>query len=532
MTSTVNTKPTNDAAAAVPPALSSSSAPSALPLLDTNFPLNLACLDGIRCLACFAVVFYHVHWVHGSFFFPSTFPCFAAMRNTSIRVIGDWFMEVSWHMTTFWLLSGFLCERQLHRMVATRSAALEEKQGSSSSSSSSSQWRLLVAHFVNRLLRLYPLYFLMNMLSFHQTMSRPELAGPDMVNNRCDAANLWRALTFTMNFRTKGLMCAGVGWTLQNDIHGHLAIAALFALTQQFTYGNANATTTGTTSPHDQRKYLRYKQLFWWTCYAFSVYRLVASNPFPSQSLEGPALQRFLQSARLGMDYYGDKEMASLGLHNLGLDDIFPGERLSAMAEEIREFRLNSIFRTYFTGIGGHASAVLLGSLLYTNVYERQGRPSNTVWKLLAATMLLLVSGGSFMFSGLAVYWILDCVLTFRPTASRWSTAVYRFFSNPVFRAIAPYTFGIYFYHLTYLAVRFEKLAPLRVAAVKAGEDACSAVLEYNWRFLWKGTLEAFLVALMIAFISRWTFEYPFHWLRGRYVKSQHAATTVKSKVL
>lgn len=69
----------------------------------------------MRCLACFAVLLYHEHFFHGSTFSLSNEPSYAAMRQTP--VLGNFFLEISWHMTLLWLISGFLCERQLHQML-------------------------------------------------------------------------------------------------------------------------------------------------------------------------------------------------------------------------------------------------------------------------------------------------------------------------------------------------------------------------------------------------------------------------------
>ena len=150
---------------------SSSSSPQRHPsLLDTHFPLNLTHLDGVRCLACFAVVFYHVHFVHGAFFFLSTESCFRDLRHWPI--LGNLFFEVSWHMTTFWMISGFLCERQLHRRGCCN---IHDRQGTIAESC----W-LVVSHMTNRLLRLYPVYILYAVLNYLAHKERSELQGPDM----------------------------------------------------------------------------------------------------------------------------------------------------------------------------------------------------------------------------------------------------------------------------------------------------------------------------------------------------------------
>ena len=372
---------------------------------------------------------------------------------------------------------------------------------------------------INRLLRLYPVYILYAVLNYLAHKERSELQGPDMESYRCDISGLWAAGTFTMEFGKVGLLCVGQGWTLQNDIHGHLAIAVLFALTHQSTYSyNYNGALLG---PEKQKRLLRCKQLFLWTCYAVSVYRMLATRPFAEQRLDGSALERYNPSARLGVDHFGDREMMGLGLHTFGLDDIFPkGERHHPIVQEIRAYRLYSIFATYFTGIGKHGSAVLLGSVLYTRLYERQGKPAHTVWKLLAAVLVLWMTQGHFIYSGLPMYWILDVLLTFNHSAGYFAEMVHRFLSNRVFRLIVPYTFGIYMYHLIILVLQMQETSPLRVAAVKAGQEACHAVWTYDLYFVGKRAIQTFLEALVVAAGSFWVYEYPFRWLRRRYGKS------------
>ena len=483
------------------------------PSLDVDFPLNLTCLDGFRCLACMAVVFYHVHFVHGVLFFLSTESCLRYLRH--LPILGNLFFEVSWHMTAFWLISGFLCERQLHRRMARRSSQQTQHNHGHphriNPVGTKESFLLIASHMVNRLMRLYPVYFLMNMLTYLSHKDRPELRGPDMVRYRCDLSGLMAASTFTMDFSKVGLLCVGQGWTLQNDIHGHLALAFLFVLTHQRTY---NATL----GVMKQKRYLLYKQLFLWTCYAGSLYQMLSTRPYANQRLDGQALERYNQSARLGIDHFGDRDMIAFGLHTFGLDNIIrQGERHLPIVQEIRDFRLYSIFATYFTGIGKHGSALLLGSLLYTKLYERQGKPSRTVWKLVAAALVLVSTQGHYIYSGLPVYWILDVLLTFRQSASWVSALVHQFLSNRVFQAIVPYTFGIYMYHLAFLFIRMNTTAPLRIAAVQAGQDACHALWTYGLTFVFQCAMETFFVAFIIAFVSRWTYEYPFHWVRKRY---------------
>lgn len=205
--------------------------------------------------------------------------------------------------------------------------------------------------------------------------------------------------------------------------------------------------------------------------------------------------------------------MVLLDATRSGLADLFPGELQRPMIQMIRDFRLHHVFSTYFTGITRHGSAILLGSLLYSNLYDRQGRPSHSLWKLLAVVTLLAVSKGSYIFSGLAMYWITDVILTFRQASTVWSKAVHRFSTNSLFQAISPYTYGIYLFHCAYLAFRVVKLTPIRAAAVRVGADACRAGIDYNCQFLWKEAITAFTVSLAVAVLLRWTIEYPFHWM-------------------
>jgi peptidoglycan/LPS O-acetylase OafA/YrhL len=493
--------------------------------LNPNFALNLSCLDGIRCLACFAVVFYHVYFLHGGGFFLSTAPCFAAMRH--IPVVGSMLMEISWHMTLFWLISGFLCERQLHVMMLRHKRQQVPKDDSSTALNGNKTayltWRHYGRFFINRLLRLYPLYAVLTIMLHKRHSGRPELQSPDMVHSRCDSNSQLRALTFTMDFMRRDHLCAGTGWTLQNDIKGHLVIAILFALTNRYSYDNENK---------QQKRFLQYKQLFLWAWYACSVVSMVATRPFPHQWLSGASLKHYSQSARLGLDLYDDRGIVLLDVSHSGLADLFPGERHRPMMQAIRNFRLHQVFSTYFTGITRHGSAILIGSLLYSNLYERQGRPSNSLWKLLAAVTLLTVSQGSYIFSGLVMYWIIDVMLTFRPGRNVWSKTFHRFLTNPLFLAIVPYTYGIYLFHGAYIVARYAKLTPIRAAAVRAGVDACHAGIEFNWQFIWKEAITAFVVSLAIAILLRWTVEFPFHWFRKRFLTGGPAvAAGIKKNV-
>jgi peptidoglycan/LPS O-acetylase OafA/YrhL len=58
--------------------------------------MNFAALDGVRCLSCLAVILFHVHFVDGGFFFPSTQSCMQEIRH--IPVAGRLFFDVSFHM--------------------------------------------------------------------------------------------------------------------------------------------------------------------------------------------------------------------------------------------------------------------------------------------------------------------------------------------------------------------------------------------------------------------------------------------------
>lgn len=172
----------------------------------------------MRCLACFAVLLYHEHFFHGSTFSLSNEPSYAAMRQTP--VLGNFFLEISWHMTLLWLISGFLCERQLHQMLIRvqvrrrqqqqhnhrqqkqyyhqRQIAVqrEEEPTKNSSNNTSSNdwispavssreakqhsgaglsWRHYARFFSKGLLHLYPLYFLLATAVYKRHSGRPEL---------------------------------------------------------------------------------------------------------------------------------------------------------------------------------------------------------------------------------------------------------------------------------------------------------------------------------------------------------------------
>jgi len=163
--------------------------------------LNLGVIDGVRTLVCFTVILFHV-----VFFCCQTF---ALSGNESLRRIVDSapaLFTTCFHMSVFWALSGFLCALQLDRITTADQ----------------------MVHFtINRILRLFPLFFLVASLMYLTADLTPNRRN----TQKCDTAYYLKTLLFAVPIDDQTARCAGVGWSVVVDVHGYLLLTALFYLT-------------------------------------------------------------------------------------------------------------------------------------------------------------------------------------------------------------------------------------------------------------------------------------------------------------
>ena len=175
--------------------------------------LHFGVLNGIRVLTSLAVIWIHAVFVYGTLFYHSTNPSFAAVDRTPF--IGD-FSDPSYHLNTFWIMSGFLCEYQLSVLS---NYYVQRKQ--------KVPYGEYCKFLLNRIARLMPLYVLLVLILYYvHTYERNDLKDTSV---KCSLPGVVRSLTFTnrMRYKEPALLCAQHGWTIQNDVHGYVFLVVL-----------------------------------------------------------------------------------------------------------------------------------------------------------------------------------------------------------------------------------------------------------------------------------------------------------------
>lgn len=462
--------------------------------------MNLATLDGLRCLATFAVILYHTFWSFGVLFIPSTYSCMQSFRN--IPLLGPTLFNVSFQMTLFWVISGFLCELQLNRM---RHGSQNDDTTKTRAKSSFRQdpcqlgWLDYGRFLLNRFLRLYPLFF----LSLVIMATAP--------NSLCTSQELKRNALFILQPNNPGEhVCVGAGWSVIVDVHGYLAISACFAVVPN----------------------KRYRRLLMISMYALSmllVWRL--SRQAPTNGFDPIFVQKFNKGHWLGLEYNIGVErniLVNQGLDPRQLYD-FEFDRPDLVA--LRNYRFYHVRETYFTTITRHGSAVFLGSLLYLNLEtkksqreKRHGRlgaqysyVDTCIWmgKVFSIAFVLHATDYFYAYSGLASYLMVDAALTIPPQLA-WILA------NRFWSTLAPFTYGVYLVHsllVITMAIpyHFENARRMR-------ENDGDPVNEFGVSFVFTKTIQILIVSLLLSWILRYTIEWPFSYIRQKFVLKKDVA--------
>jgi peptidoglycan/LPS O-acetylase OafA/YrhL len=461
--------------------------------------MNFAALDGVRCLGCLAVILFHVHFMEGGFFFPSTHSCMQEIRH--IPVAGRLLFDVSFHMyvrmtlmrlgleifshfqsfdtirTIFWLISGFLCEHQLSKLKESDRNGVAQ------------YGRFLL----NRLLRLYPLYALLAIIVYFDSISNHLL--PD--DAKCNLPVLVGSLFFFSPHHAS--KCALIGWSVSVDVHGYMAIVLLSALVPSTRL----------------RKYV---------CQA--IYALsFLSSAWGWLSLD-PKLQLHLeQNGVSGLENIEGYERPRIDLGRVQPIRFYPDIDFDNpwISTHFQAFMRD----LYTTSIHKHGSAMLLGSLLYMNLKDRQGKPQNSLLKVNVAFLILVFTKMRFSFTGISMYLLMDVILTLKADKSRFSAIVLSGLSNRLWSTIAPYTYGIYLTHFSVIMTRTRWLFPKRASLIKAGGDPCD---DYNLPFILTETVKVFVIALLISIALHYTIERPFTSARKHWLGKESVGSSAKAK--
>jgi hypothetical protein len=525
---------------------------------ENDMKLNLSTLHGLRCLTCFSLVPFHIHLLHGIWYYISESSCYHAVYQS---LFGFLFLRASYQMSLFWMISGFLCEYQLHQMyikrVISNKDKNQEQQGELSLDSGVMiTTREYLLFFCNRIMRLYPLYALVAMISFVM------LNADQRQSVQFTTRHLLQTLLFVRQWNDSNVnVPSAQTWSVQVDVHGYIAIILLFAWTCRHTYRIHDNTMQKRIHRTRWKRYI----LFVW--YIMSLIRIIfVYQALPWQTLSPEEAEHVIQYGAFGMDRL-------VGLR-LQIHDFVYGDRTtfypyydfnSTFNQAMNTYVANTASNTYLGSIMNHGVAMMLGSLLYLNLYIRNGKQSNPMIKLLLCIVGLILTQGWYGTAAVPVYFFLDAVLTMNPHLSgemkhisttkgekqvfvnpivtitptqsmsrrmqqfhqRLLIAMLSLLSHSYFKILSEYTYGIYLFHM-YMIVLFdiknanEKMSIIKNASSNNHMDACIALhnagYTYNTWFMIQGTVICSIGGTIIAYILNIILERPVNRFRKRII--------------
>lgn len=577
---------------------------------DIKLYYNLHVLNGIRCLSSLLVIMFHVHYVYGGSILVRTLSCYQSVFQF-IPYITMYVFRITWQMTLFWILSGFLCEYQLHQLYIKYSNnnkeqqrqpqpnagiemktveknvdgksdetiglidnhTTENKNDSKDRSNTNDHivkipYSQYLSFFMNRLLRLYPLYVMLPIVTyFHHQYYAGEVLRKLRLYTIYD---LIKTLVFAMKWNENSPLCPSVGWTVQVDIHGYVFLLLLFSITYPHTYGGRTNPPSTSTPVWLNKRYILI------LLYIVSIIHVLSYRPLPEQNISKEASKSIVQYGIRGIDTSTDIQLVlySVNQYATSRDILYPTiDFYNNFYQSIRSYRYKMIDTTYFTSIFNHGSAILLGSLLYLNLYERiktkkqktQNQPTNqrqeelhsliiSCSKLFIVMLGLHITRGWHSLSGIFMYFLMDVLLSMKVNHSATTTSsgtvsessynnfmkmilsisnfityyVIQFLSHRMFDKLAPYTYGMYLFHMVFVMKRYEITLPQRIQAIQYATqnqiDVCQSLADhgypYNMKFIIKETVIIFLISLLFAMILNYLIEKPIMQLRQRYLKS------------
>jgi len=162
-----------------------------------------------------------------------------------------------------------------------------------------------------------------------------------------------------------------------------------------------------------------------------------------------------------------------------------------------------------------HGAAMFVGAYLYLDLKDREGRPSYLLPKLAAAALVLYLTVGLQIYAAIPMALILDVLLTTQ------NKTVVTIFSNRFWKALAPFTYGMYMTHTIFLAgVEMPNVFHTMVEVGDTKIYTCEPGYVY-----WTAG-KAFVISLVMAVILHYTVELPANLIRKKYIKPK------KSKVV
>ena len=451
---------------------------------------------------------FHTHLILGGFNYPSSL--IPHVMNTPVlkHLIGNSPISMS-AVNSFWILSGFLCVHQVKKI-------LRMHDNNDNIAVTSKSW--YIWYFLNRILRLYPI-FILNMMILFLNATPEEM--PSCTNTRDLLMGLSTVDVFFKAWDSTG--CSGVGWTLCADIHGYLVIMLLFLL-----FGNKD----------NPKRYILGSLILFSIIY--DIYNAFENNLDHSiQAIDITTFHRTQNPYHKTWQYFIESDK---------YDELF----LQNMVE--MDYATKFFNTLYYTSIFSNGSSVFVGALLYLNINKRDTkqalgfiatlflsacamvscyiislnsfRTDNMVWVAaeegshynydynynhIKGTLL---NGLGFHFADLMFYCILYLLMT--PNSTIAIQIIQNICQWRVFEFVSKFTFGIYMTHVSVGVVFGHNIDYVNVMLPNPSK--------YNWIFLVNYTIYVFCVSLIVAIILHIVVEYPVKLFRYKYIRSLYVS--------
>jgi len=367
-------------------------------------------------------------------------------------VIGWLLFDSTFHMSTFWIMSGYLCELQLSELRG-KGPVLKD----------------YMLFLMNRIIRLYPLYFISCMILY-------VVGQVSMDDPQCSTSLLVRSLLFIAPLK-QGTACTGASWSVPVDVHGYVVLVILSMIL-----------------PSGGRFRRNVMLVLYLACFiAMALYMLSLDQEGLKVKNEfGPyGLQHHPVERRKMVDFA--KTNPWQYFKHVDFDD----ERWKSIQRSASRG-----MRLYHSSLFGHGSSILLGSALFTELKERRWTPYMAMPKVLFALLFILVTRGHYAFCAVATFAILDVLLCLEESSPAVSLL-----SHKLWKTIARYSYGIYQSHFFVIGERFKGHARQRAALLASGKDACAV---YSVSFAFRESVVCFLISWVIGIGLQHVVEQPF----------------------
>ena len=369
-------------------------------------------LSTLRCYLSLIIVLVHTNFFTGGIIFSSN--SFILNHIKRIPILG-FISNNPFPVDIFWIISGFLCQLKL------LSIDLNEN-------SYRKYVKIGLMIFINRLIRLYPLYFLQVVYNYYS-------------NELCTPIRLFNGLTFFLFSSKYNCPCVSVGWTSAIDAHGYVIIILLYLVLF---------------------KKKRVLEWCYFILYAYSVYSLITTTKgLFEEYKENDIVEELINGTRLwnGNDVLSPRVIEHYSGDNADIMNLAIPVKQDLL--QARQFLRLFKERVYYTGILHHGAVMFLGALLALNWNHYLHHKSNTsmIWiRAVLGICILYITGGVMHFAGLPYYWILRAFLQLdydvKHHPSYVQIILYKIFTlnrPALWNIIGKYTYGIYLTHMELL---------------------------------------------------------------------------------